>query len=119
MVYTFCITETQKNDMISLNVGGIMYMTTRSTLTSHSSGPKSKLQAMFGHPATELCPLDAQGNFFIDRDGQLFRYVLNFLRTGRILKPSNKDELRALLLEADYYQIQSLSDEIRELETHR
>ena len=53
-------------DMISLNVGGIMYMTTRSTQTSHSSWSKSKLQAMFGHPATELCPLDAQGNFFID-----------------------------------------------------
>ena len=72
----------------------------------------SKLYAMFSHPATELCPLDAQGNFFIDRDGQLFRYILSYLRTGRVSLPKDPDELESLRLEADYFQIPSLSNAI-------
>ena len=70
----------------------------------------SKLYAMFGHPATESCHLDAQGNFFIDRDGQLFRYILNYLRTGRVLLPK---ELQFLQLEADYFEIPSMSNAIK------
>ena len=134
------ITENkQKDDIISLNVGGIMYTATRKVLTTqpkvvydidyqsedeydgsptfyptrNQAEQRSKLQAMFGHPATKFCPLDGQGNFFIDRDGQLFRHVLNYLRTGGLLSPSNYDKLQSLQCEADYYQIPSLSLAVR------
>ena len=32
---------------------------------------------------------DAQGRIFIDRDGGLFRFVLDFLRDGEIVLPEN------------------------------
>ena len=102
-----------------------MYQTTREVLQKRFQVPDdrpagfvqkrmdpSKLYAMFSDPATELCPLDAQGNFFIDRDGQLFRYILNYLRTGRVLLPKDTDELQFLQLEADYFKIPSMSKAI-------
>ena len=53
------------------------------------------------------------GTYFIDRDGTHFRYILNYLRTGRLLLP--KDELirEELLEEAEFYQIHGILEELR------
>lgn len=47
------------------------------------------------------------GVVFIDRDGALFRHVLNFLRDGVV--PQDKMTLRALYREAKYYEVRSLA----------
>ena len=96
-------------DIISLNVGGTIYTTSRSTLTRY---PDSRLAALFANPSSEFCPLDAQGNFFVDRDGQSFRYVLNFLRTQQIILPTDSGELQTLAAEGSYYKIDSLINAI-------
>ena len=74
------------NEVLTLNVGGVIYTTTRSTLLKY---PDSMLGAMFNgrHVPTGY---DNQGNYFIDRDGYMFRHVLNFLRSGEF------DSLRVL-----------------------
>lgn len=56
-------------------------------------------------------------HYFIDRDGRLFRHILNYLRCGRLVLPENFDELELLREEAKFYDIASLNREIDELWT--
>jgi hypothetical protein len=88
--------------IIGLNVGGMLYATTLTTLTQD---PQSMLARMFS--GNIGLTQDANGNYFIDRDGTYFRYILNYLRDGALsyYPPEIHDEL---LAEAKYYQIQSL-----------
>jgi phage-related protein len=63
--------------------------------------------------------IDLNGRFFIDRDGDLFKYVLNFLRTSRLCVPAEFHELDALEAEADFYQLNELTIAISELREQR
>ena len=50
---------------------------------------------------------DEEGYYFIDRDGDIFKHLLNFLRSGRFVLPEPLDEslLDAILEEASFYSI--------------
>ncbi|XP_048884080.1 BTB/POZ domain-containing protein KCTD21-like [Brienomyrus brachyistius] len=98
-------------DPVSLNVGGEVYTTTLDTLTRCRD---SMLGAMF----TGQIPLlrDRRGNFFIDRDGKVFRYILNYLRSNSLDLPDDFKEMALLKREADFFQIRPLLDEIRHYE---
>ena len=50
------------------------------------------------------------GSFFIDRDGTHFRFILNFLRTGKLTLPEGATFTKELEEEAEFYQIQGLID---------
>ena len=52
------------------------------------------------------------GTYFIDRDGTHFRYILNYLRTGRLLVPEDQLVQKELLEEAEFYQIRGIIDEL-------
>ena len=67
---------------IKLNVGGKIYKTTLDTLRKD---PDSMLCAMFSG-RFELKADEDDGAYFIDRDGELFRYVLKSLRLCAIKK---------------------------------
>ncbi|XP_049916270.1 BTB/POZ domain-containing protein KCTD21-like [Epinephelus moara] len=94
-------------DPVSLNVGGEIYTTTLDTLTRCRD---SMLGAMF----TGQIPLlrDNRGNVFIDRDGKVFRYILNYLRSSSLDLPDGFSELALLRREVDFFQIRPLLDEI-------
>lgn len=96
-------------DLIKLNVGGVLYTTTKATL---SRIPNSMLGAMFNGsmPTT----IDSDGNYFIDRDGHLFNYVLNFLRSSCLALPDDFKFYDALALEADFFQIEPLIQAVTE-----
>lgn len=49
-----------------------------------------------------------QGRVFIDRDPQHFGLILNFLRDGFCVLPTNVDARRQILQEADFFQLDSL-----------
>ncbi|CAG8491409.1 4471_t:CDS:2, partial [Scutellospora calospora] len=73
---------------IILNVGGIRYETYRSTLLAY---PQTFLGTMF-QPRNDslLQPSNLHNHnneYFFDRNGYAFRYILEFYRTGRILWP--------------------------------
>lgn len=70
--------------------------------------PNSMLGAMFSGRYGNL--LDPQGRHFIDRDGPLFRHILNFLRTESIstVDVTNITALNELHQEAVFYQIEPL-----------
>ena len=92
-------------DIISLNVGGTVYTTSRSTLTRY---PDSMLGAMFGGKLPLENSKDSEGNYFIDRDGELFKHILNFLRVSKLVLPNNFQDTEAFQMEVDFYQIQPL-----------
>ena len=96
------------HNAVKLNVGGIPYVTTRATLTRYSD---SMLGAMFSGklPSTK----DENGGYIIDRDGQLFWFVLNYLRCSKLALPADFNDMEQLEMEADFYQIQPLIDDLR------
>jgi hypothetical protein len=104
----------KESDMVHLNVGGEVYVTTRATLTRY---PESMLGAMFsGQLPTAR---DSNGCYFIDRDGSTFRHVLNFLRCGQIVLPSDFSQLDLLAAEADFYRLEPLISSIAHLKSAR
>ena len=53
------------------------------------------------------------GSFFIDRDGQLFKYILNFLRDPMNFDvPQDPEVTRDLLKESAYFGLQVTSNKI-------
>jgi len=97
------------NRVVRLNVGGHKYMTTTATLIKVKG---SRFEAMFAPGASS--PLrDDEGTYFIDRDGTLFPFVLNFLRDGSVELPAEGPLLRALLREAQHYQLPCLISQIQ------
>ena len=52
-------------------------------------------------------------NYFIDRDGTHFRYILNYLRTGQLIVPEDKIIRRELFTEAKFYQVQGMIEELK------
>ena len=53
------------------------------------------------------------GSFFIDRDGTHFRFILNYLRTGKLTLPEGATFLKELEEEAEFYQIQGIIDALK------
>ncbi|XP_030830744.1 BTB/POZ domain-containing protein KCTD21 [Strongylocentrotus purpuratus] len=103
--------DLKPGDFVTLSVGGVPYTTTVLTLTSFSD---SMLEGMFsGRNEAKLD--EVKGHYLIDRDGELFRYVLNFLRNRTLGIPEDFKQLHMLLLEAEFYQIGPMCEAIREL----
>ena len=90
--------------VIKLDVGGHIFATTIATLTRF---PDSMLGTVFsGHALTT----EEAGTFFFDRDGTLFRYILNYLRSPDSWDNSDFHgrQLMELMNEAEYYGLKDL-----------
>lgn len=92
-------------EVLELNVGGQVYVTKRSTLVSV---PDTTLHAMFTRCTPRELPRDSRGRFFIDRDGFLFRYILDFLRDRQLVLPEHFPERERLQREAEHFQLAEL-----------
>ena len=77
---------------LTVNVGGVRFTTTISTLTKYAD---SMLGRMFSGEFSTAT--DAEGAFFIDRDGNLFHHVLNFLRTDRLTVSNQPADVEVVL----------------------
>jgi len=89
-------------EIISLNVGGVIYCTTKATLLKY---PGTMLHSMFSGRHTII--KDSDGNYFLDRDGNTFKLILNYLRTGQF-PDLNRKELLELRAEAEFFSITPL-----------
>lgn len=94
-------------DVVELNIGGVNYTTKLSTLRSH---PDSVLAAIF--TGREPVCKDSKGRYFLDRDGVLFRYILDYLRDGGLILPDSFRERDRLKKEAEKLKLPSLIDAI-------
>ncbi|CAM1329447.1 KCTD16 (predicted) [Pycnogonum litorale] len=96
--------------VVELNVGGIFYTTTLSTLVKDSN---SLLGQLFTGKSGEIKLVrDTKGKYFIDRDGVLFRYILDYLRNDKLVLPENFHEKERLRCEADFYEINELVEKL-------
>lgn len=85
--------------VVDINVGGVNYTTTMSTLTLVKG---SLLTSYFSDEFNDQIDgrvRDSRGTWFIDRDGILFRYILDYLRNRRIILPDNFSETHRLINE--------------------
>lgn len=94
-------------DVVELNVGGQVYYTRHATLVST---PNSLLGKIFSpkKDATNDLARDPKGRYFIDRDGFLFRYVLDYLRDKQVVLPDHFPEKGRLRKEAEYFQLSDM-----------
>ena len=97
-------------DVVKLNVGGRIFMTRVGTLCAE---PDSMLARWFDPDSHFARPAEIDGCVFIERDGDLFVYILDHLRGCFNYYPEmNKVELLRLRNEADYYSLGALVEEI-------
>uniref|UniRef100_A0A803VGE8 Potassium channel tetramerization domain containing 12 n=1 Tax=Ficedula albicollis TaxID=59894 RepID=A0A803VGE8_FICAL len=89
-----------------LNVGGQVYVTRRCTVVSVRD---SLLWRMFSQQQPSELPRDSKGRFFLDRDGFLFRYILDYLRDLQLVLPEHFPERSRLQREAEYFQLPDLA----------
>ena len=107
------------NSIVKLNVGGRSFTCMLSTLCRDRD---SMLARMFCEVASGSIGLPklADGSFVLDRDGDSFKYMLNYLRrpsaaAGPIVLPSDDAELAQLLEESQYFML----DELAQATSHR
>ncbi|XP_071775623.1 BTB/POZ domain-containing protein KCTD12-like [Centroberyx gerrardi] len=93
-------------DIVELNVGGQVYVTRLKTLTAV---PNSLLWTKFTKSSPSELPKDSKQRFFFDRDGFLFRYILDYLRDSNLILPDFFKERRRLQKEADFFLLHELS----------
>ena len=103
------------SDVIDLNVGGVGYTTTRQTLTSHSQSHLSQLFSGDDVNRKSQLARDSRGRYVIDRDGALFRFVLDFLRSSRLALPENFLERERLRQEAEFYRLDDMVTALSQL----
>uniref|UniRef100_A0A8D3CQL8 Potassium channel tetramerisation domain containing 12.2 n=1 Tax=Scophthalmus maximus TaxID=52904 RepID=A0A8D3CQL8_SCOMX len=106
MAQTDSQSSTSFPDIVELNVGGQVYVTRLQTLTAV---PNSLLWTKFGQGSPGDLPTDSKGRFFVDRDGFLFRYILDYLRDSELSLPEFFKERRRLQKEADFFRLPGLS----------
>ena len=82
--------DVSDDDIISLNVGGQKFTTTRSTLCQEEG---SLLSTMFSGRWEDGLKRDQDGAVFFDFNPEYFSYILKYLRTKKIATPEKPAEL--------------------------
>ncbi|XP_048350918.1 BTB/POZ domain-containing protein KCTD12 [Sphaerodactylus townsendi] len=108
--------EAAAPELVELNVGGQVYVTRLGTVLS---APGSLLCRLFSQPDAPTVPRDAKGRFFVDRDGFLFRYILDYLRDRDLVLPERFPERGRLRREAEYFQLPELARRLADAPTAR
>merc|ERR550534_726438 len=93
------------NQIITLNVGGTIYQTRlRTLLRFHQDGDyfRSRFAGQFKNDAEE------DGSYFIDRSGNLFKYILEYLQNNGLPTPTDDFLKKRLITEAKFYGLDQL-----------
>jgi len=101
------------NDIITLDVGGTLFRTSRSTLCKHSG---STLATMFD-PESQIPPgVMKDGAYFMDNDPEISKLVLNYLRFDEPISTKDLSEnlVRILRKNADYLQLPNMIDDTKD-----
>lgn len=89
------------SDLITLNVGGVEFTTTSTTLTSLKD-------TFFDHMIRY--GRVGQKCYFIDRSPKQFDIILNHLRTTTCIRPCSFQDLREVVIECDFYRLEKYKE---------
>merc|ERR1719282_188942 len=93
--------------MIDIQVGARTFRTTRETLTrSEASYFCGFLSDRFTVPRTP------DGTYFIDRNGDAFEVILEYLRCGKILLTNSRVPVDLIRSEAEYYAMMDFFEDL-------
>nr|XP_020759655.1 potassium channel regulatory protein isoform X3 [Odocoileus virginianus texanus] len=92
-------------ELVTLNVGGKVFTTRSCTLKQF---PGSRLTRILDGRDQEFKMVG--GQIFVDRDGVLFSFILDFLRTHQLLLPTDFSDHLRLQREALFYELSPLVD---------
>ena len=101
------ILENEKSEKIVLRVGQKVFHTRSSVIL--------KIQDSFFHGLLNPKFHKEGEEYFISRDGSVFKYVLEYLTYGEIYRTFKKKDLgklQLLLLDADYYSLPILKEQV-------
>jgi hypothetical protein len=90
---------------VRLNVGGRHFVTTVGTLRTENFYRSLSRWAMGAPWFKSWQDHDGSYAIFIDRPGAPFEHILNYLQTGVFIPPTDPALLKAVKLEADFYQV--------------
>uniref|UniRef100_A0A2K5F3T8 Uncharacterized protein n=1 Tax=Aotus nancymaae TaxID=37293 RepID=A0A2K5F3T8_AOTNA len=96
---------TKSNAPVHIDVGSHMYTSSLATLIKY---PESRIRRFFDGMEPIVLNDSLKQHYFIDRDGQMFRYTLKFLRTSKLLNPDDFKDYTLLYEEAKYFQLQPM-----------
>ena len=85
--------------ILSFNVGGMVFQTLRATIE------RDKNSTLYSIINSELKTLDKKGRIFLDRDPEIFRHILYYLRTGSLEHDLSTHKLEDIWREADFLQL--------------
>jgi len=106
--------EISYDDWVTLNVGGRLFSTTRSTLCQEA---ESMLARMFDDH-TWRSHRDKQGAFLIDRSPEYFAPLLHYLRTQTLLLDDGLN-VEAVLQEAAFFGLQTIVEPLKQMVERR
>ncbi|CAL8102221.1 unnamed protein product [Orchesella dallaii] len=96
---------------VHIDVGGTIYTSSLETLTKYA---ESRLAKLFNGSIPIV--LDSlKQHYFIDRDGKMFRHILNFVRNNKLLLPADFTDIDLLLEEARFFEIQGMYKQLEQL----
>lgn len=96
-------------------MGGVVHTTSIETIIKH---PHTKLAKCF-YGQDRLVKDPETKRYFIDRDGEMFRHILNFLRNSKLVLSERFTELDLLIEEASFFEITQMVDELKHLQNIR
>ncbi|VDM45530.1 unnamed protein product [Toxocara canis] len=100
-------------EIVRLNVGGTLYSTTKQTLLREEDTFFTQLLQQDGlEKYSQVALLLSDGTYFIDRDGLLFAYVIDYLRSGKLVLAENFQKVAMLREEAIFYQLDGLQQQL-------
>ena len=108
--------DSSKTEKVKVNVGGTHFTTTRATLCSD---PQSMLASMFSANSASIDNDNNDDSFFIDRNGRIFGYILDFLRIHELPPTLSDEDLFYLEKEAQYFRLVTLHQTVTQIMAKR
>ena len=93
---------------INLNVGGRPFTTTAALLTKYDASVLGQVAKAAVDRRVKLVENATRVELFLDRDGDVFAYVLSWLRSGLVPRGLPDYEAQLLLAEARFWELDAL-----------